>query len=79
MGHDSSPHTDRRMSVTSEYPERIWFYPPKFWAATRGMSQQQIDELKDKLTRMAEEKDFNGLRQFDFIYIGNPYKKQRAS
>ncbi len=65
--------------MTSEYPDRIWFYPPKFWAATRFMSRQQVEALKEEVWRMAEQKDLEGLRRFDFIYIGNPYKREKKA
>ncbi len=61
--------------VAEYYPDRIWFYPQKFWAATRNMDKQQADELRQRIQHMAEERDLDGLRQFDFIYIGNPYRK----
>ena len=61
--------------VASEYPDRIWFYPSKFWAATKGMSKEQVEELMDRIASMAEREDMQGLSQHDFIYIGNPYRK----
>jgi hypothetical protein len=65
--------------MVSEQPERIWFYPPKFWAQTRQMSQEEIDDLMNRIWRMAEQRDLQGLRQFDFIYVGNPYPRTQVS
>ncbi|MGE0407478.1 MAG: hypothetical protein AB7O65_14375 [Candidatus Korobacteraceae bacterium] len=64
--------------MVAEYPERIWFYPPKFWAVTRKMSQDQVDDLMNRIWRMAEQRDLQGLSEFDFIYVGNPYLDGRS-
>ena len=53
--------------------EPIWFNPPKFWAATRGMSAQQVDALMDTLFYLAEIRILDALRKFDFIGIGYSY------
>jgi len=59
--------------------EPIWFNPPKFWAATKGMSAQQIDALMDTLFYLAEIRNLDALRKFDFIGIGYSYLwRQRA-
>ncbi len=64
--------------MTQEYPDRVWLYPPKFWAATQSMSKEEVDVLMDRLWTMAEQCDTAGLSQFDFIQVGNPYKKSAA-
>ena len=61
-----------------EYPDRIWFDPPKFWAATRNMTREEADFLGEKIYELAEKKDFETLRRFSFIYIGNPYRRQAS-
>jgi len=53
--------------------EPIWFNPPKFWAATRNMSPQQVDSLMDMLFFLAEIRNLEALRKFDFIGIGHSY------
>ncbi len=58
--------------------ERIWLHPPKFWARTKEMSKDQVDELMIRIWQMAEERDLQGLRQFDFIFIGDPRATNRA-
>jgi hypothetical protein len=60
------------------YPDRIWFNPPKFWAATQGMSKEQIDQWMDQIWQLAERFDADALRKYDFITIGNPYRKNAA-
>jgi N-acetyl-gamma-glutamylphosphate reductase len=61
--------------MTTEYPERIWFHPPRFWAATRNMTKEEAERLQEKVYRLAELHDIEHLRQYDFISIGNPYRK----
>jgi hypothetical protein len=50
--------------------ERIWFNPPQFWAATRGMAAEEAEALLDRIIALAEQRDLNTLRKFDFISIG---------
>ena len=50
--------------------EKIWFNPPIFWAATQGMSSDEADALLDTVLTLAERRDLNTLRQFNFITIG---------
>jgi len=59
--------------MTATDSEPIWLNPPRFWAATRGMSQQQIDMLMDTLLFLAETRNLEALRKFDFIGIGYSY------
>ena len=59
--------------MTSADPEPIWFNPAKFWAATKDMSPQQVDSLMDTLFFLAEIRNLEALRKFDFIGIGNAY------
>jgi len=59
--------------------EPIWFNPPKFWAATRGMSPQQVDALMDTLFFLAEIRNLEALRKFDFIGIGYSYLRSHRA
>ena len=59
--------------MTAADLEPIWFNPPKFWAATRGMSAQQVDSLMDTVFLLAEMRNLEALRKFDFIGIGHSY------
>ena len=60
-------------TLTAADPEPIWFNPPKFWAATKNMSPQQIDSLMDTLFFLAEIRNLDALRKFEFIGIGHSY------
>jgi hypothetical protein len=44
--------------------------PPKFWSATRLMSNQERDTLLEAIAKMAEAGDVSGLAHFDFITFG---------
>lgn len=59
--------------MTAAEPEPIWFNPPKFWAATRDMSPQQVDSLMDTVFFLAEIRNLDALRKYDFIGIGDSY------
>lgn len=62
------------MTVADREP--IWFNPPKFWAATKDMSTQQIDSLMDTVFLLAENRNLEALRKFDFIGIGHSYLRR---
>ena len=61
--------------MTAETAERIWFHPALFWTDTKEMTQEQADELFDKVWQMAEEGDLEGLRDYRFVQVGHPYKR----
>jgi hypothetical protein len=52
--------------------QRIWFHPPKFWAATNHMGKEEADELLNRVLSMAEHAEFERLRQYTFISVGWP-------
>ena len=61
--------------MTAETAERIWFHPALFWTVTKEMTQEEADQLFERVWRMAEEGDLEGLRDFEFVQIGTPYKR----
>lgn len=65
--------------MTSAVPEPIWLNPPKFWAATKDMSPQQVDSLMDTLFFLAENRNLDALRKFDFIGIGHSYLRSHRA
>jgi len=62
---DSSAELDRR--------NRIWFFPHKFWATTKGMPQDQVSSLMAEVERLAEAGDAQALRKYTFVFVGDPY------
>ena len=53
---------------------RIWFFPNKFWAATKGMPADEVTRLMDEVEKLAEAKDVEALKKYPFVYVGDPYK-----
>ena len=64
--------------VTADTHERIWFYPPKFWAATKNMRKEETEELLARVLHMAENAEIDRLRQYPFISVG-PLKKSHVA
>lgn len=62
--------------MTAEYPNRIWFNPSKFWAATRSMSKEEARWLGEQVYQLAEKGDVESLKGLSFISFGNPFRKQ---
>ena len=60
------------MTSPAEYPDRIWFNPPRFWEATKGIQPEAAAELLDKIIDLAEARDLEELRNFDFVSFGTP-------
>ena len=58
--------------------ERIWFFPNKFWAATKGMSAEEISRLMEEVEKLAEAKDVEALKKYPFVFVGDPYKDDRV-
>jgi hypothetical protein len=56
--------------------ERIWFFPDKFWQATKGMPQDEVCKLMEEVERYAEAKDVEALKRYPFVFVGDPYKDQ---
>ena len=56
--------------------ERIWFFPDKFWKATKGMSSEETAALMEEVERYAEAHDVQALSKYSFVYVGDPYKKR---
>ena len=59
--------------------ERIWFFPNKFWAATKGMPTEDISKLMEEVEHYAEAKDLEALRKYPFVFVGDPYKTNQVA
>jgi hypothetical protein len=51
---------------------RIWFFSHKFWAATKGMPEDQVSSLMAEVERLAEGGDVQALRKYPFVSVGDP-------
>ena len=69
------------MQVESEpnHRERIWFFPNKFWAATKDMPEEEKNRLMEEVERYAEAKDIEALKKYPFVFVGDPYKGDRSA
>ena len=54
--------------MTSSVP-RIWLDPPRFWAATEHLTERDKADLFEQVWRLAERRDYQGLRRFDFVRL----------
>ena len=67
------------MSDTDTEPRnRIWFFPHKFWEATKNMPKEQAANLMAEVEGYAAAGDFQALRKYPFVVVGDPYKRNRA-
>ena len=57
--------------MTTEQRVCVRLIPQKFWAATRNMAPEQAESLFQKVSELAERKETEALRQFDFVLIEN--------
>ena len=59
--------------------ERIWFFPHKFWQATKGMPKDEVTQLMSKVEEEAEAKNFDALKKYPFVFVGDPYRNGNAA
>ena len=56
--------------------ERIWFFPNKFWQATKDMPADEVSRLMEEVERYAEARDVQALKKYPFVFVGDPYKDE---
>lgn len=59
--------------------ERIWFFPHKWWQATKGMTKDEIALLMAQVEQDAENKNLEALKKYPFVFVGDPYKGSNAA
>ncbi|HEY6248332.1 MAG TPA: hypothetical protein VI685_00130 [Candidatus Angelobacter sp.] len=58
--------------MTETQPQqRIYLNPPRFWAATRNMTEEDANQFTNKIYRLAVEGRVEELRRYDFICFGH--------
>lgn len=57
--------------MTSPAQERIYLNPPRFWAATKNMTDEDLEQFTNKIFRLAEERRVEELGRYDFISFGH--------
>jgi hypothetical protein len=68
---DSTTEVDHR--------KRIWFFPDKFWQATKNMPKDEASNLMAEVERHAAAGDVKALSKYPFVFVGDPYKKKDKS
>ena len=53
--------------------KRIWFFPNKFWQATKGMPADEVSKLMEEVETYAAAKDVEALKKYPFVFVGDPY------
>jgi len=69
--------TDQPVEV--DHSERIWFFPDKFWQATKNMPADQVSRLMEEVERHAAAHDVQALKKYPFVFVGDPYKKTKKT
>jgi len=67
---ESSTESDRR--------NRIWFFPDKFWQATKNMPEAEAASLMAEVENYAAAGDVQALSKYPFVFVGDPYKKKKT-
>lgn len=73
------PSESESSRISNNPRERIWFFPHKFWQATKGMPEEQVSQLMLEVERHAADKNFEALRRYNFVFVGDPYKGHNAA
>ena len=58
------------VNASQEENTRVWFLPDIYWNITKGMLESEIDALMCEVERLAEARDYEALRNYPFIYVG---------
>jgi hypothetical protein len=64
-------------SAQPDHRNRIWFFPDKFWRATRNMPENEASKLMEEVERYAAAGDVQALSKYPFVFVGDPYKKKK--
>ncbi len=72
-----APQADSISEV--DHRNRIWFFPNKFWAATKGMPEDQVSDLMSEVERCAAAGDLQALQKYPFVFVGDPYKDDKSA
>ena len=59
----------------SDHRNRIWFFPHKFWEATKDMPKDEAANLMAEVEGYATAGDVKALSKYPFVFVGDPYKK----
>ena len=66
-------------NTESDHRNRIWFFPHKFWQATKNMPKEEAANLMAEVEQYAAAGDEKALSRYPFVFVGDPYKKHKNS
>ena len=66
-------------ATETDHRNRIWFFPQKFWQATRNMPENEAANLMAEVERYAAAGDVQALSRYPFVFVGDPYKKKKKN
>jgi len=66
-------------NTESDHRNRIWFFPDKFWQATKNMPQEEAASLMAEVEQYAAAGDLKALSKYSFVFVGDPYKKGKKN
>jgi len=65
--------------VTDENLGPVWIDPPKYWAATKGKSEEEITRLWEEILQLLREGKTDLIMRIDFVTcVGYPYRRSAA-
>lgn len=62
-----------------DHRKRIWFFPDKFWQATKNMPKDEASNLMAEVERYAAAGDVQALSKYPFVFVGDPYKRKNKN
>jgi hypothetical protein len=68
----------RRSPMESSPKTTVWINPPKYWAATHAMTDEQKTQLLEQVERLVLAGDVSALRNYEFVEL-NPMHPGRQS
>jgi len=64
-------------SAQADHRNRIWFFPDKFWQATKNMPEDEASDLMAEVESYAAAGNLQALSKYPFVFVGDPYKKKK--
>jgi hypothetical protein len=66
-------------ATESDHRNRIWFFPDKFWQATKHMPKDEATNLMAQVEEYAAAGNVQALSKYPFVFVGDPYKKEKKT
>jgi len=66
-------------ATEADHRNRIWFFPHKFWEATKNMRKDEAESLMAEVEGYAAAGNVQALSKYPFVFVGDPYKKKEPA